>query len=79
MSQASIERIIGKAMLDTGFRNALLANPEQTLSGFSLTEHEKNYIKRMDAETLDQLAGLLAERTRQWQLGIIPETYSNPA
>jgi hypothetical protein len=70
MSQASIEHIIGKALLDADFRDMLLANPEQALSGFDLTEAEKTYLKRADAETLDELAALLAVKDRLWRLGI---------
>lgn len=67
MSHTSIELILGKALLDSDFRDALLANPEQTLTDFPLTESEKIYVKRMDAETLDLLASLLTERIRQWR------------
>lgn len=67
MSQSSVERILGKALLDSDFRNALLENPEQALSGFSLTSNEKNYLKRMDSETLDQLAKILEERHIHWR------------
>lgn len=66
MSQASIERILGKAMLDAEFRDAFLANPEKTLAAFRLTVREKNYLRRMDAETLDQLATLLSTRKEAW-------------
>lgn len=66
MSQDSIERILGKVLLDGAFRETLLADPEQTLSLFPLTQTEKAYLKRMDAETLDQLATLLAQRSRLW-------------
>ena len=67
MSQASIERVLGKLILDAGFRDALLANPEQTLAGFPLTTSEKDYIKRMDAETLDSLSNFFWGHTHLWQ------------
>lgn len=66
MSQDSIERILGKTILDAEFRDAFLANPEKTLAAFPLTAQEKSYLKRMDAETLDQLATLFASRKKSW-------------
>jgi hypothetical protein len=67
MSQDTIEHILGKAILDTDFRDTLLADPEQALSSFALTDQEKNYLRHMDAETLDQLADLYAVRSDQWK------------
>ncbi|MAT41780.1 MAG: hypothetical protein CL609_05520 [Anaerolineaceae bacterium] len=67
MSHASVEQILGKAILDADFRDSLLCSPEQVLAGFNLTNYEKYYLKRMDAETLDQLANLLIERDMQWR------------
>ena len=58
MSQASIERIFGKFLLNSSFRDTLLASPEQALAAFALTQNEKDYIRRMDAETLDELSML---------------------
>jgi hypothetical protein len=67
MSQDTIEHILGKAILDADFRDTLLADPEQALSGFALTDNEKTYLMHMDAETLDQLADLYAMRSDQWK------------
>lgn len=67
MSQAFIERILGKVLLDSGFREALLANPEQALVGFALTQNEKDYIRRMDVETLDELSNLFGLHNRLWR------------
>lgn len=72
MSQNSVEHVIGKALLDADFRDMLLANPEQALSGFALTESEKKYLKRVDAETLDELAARLAAKNHLWRVGIPP-------
>ena len=58
MSQASIERIFGKVLLSSSFRDALLDSPEQALAAFALTQNKKDYIRRMDAETLDELSML---------------------
>jgi len=63
MTQVIFERII----LDADFRDTLLADPELALSGFALTDQEKNFLKHMDAETLDQMAALYAVRSDQWK------------
>jgi hypothetical protein len=65
LSQKSIEWITGKIVLDAGFREALLADPDQTLAGFDLTDSEKASIKRLDSETMDLLAHTLADRVRR--------------
>ena len=62
MSQKTVEWIIGKIVLDAGFREALLADPDQVLAGFDLTESEKASIKRLDSETMELLAHTLAVR-----------------
>ena len=67
MTQDTVEHIIGKAILDADFRDTLLADPEQALSSFALNDKEKNYLKQMDSETLDQLADLYAARSEQWK------------
>jgi predicted secreted hydrolase len=60
MSKAVMESVIGKAILETEFREALLANPERALDGFALTLAEKNSLKRMDSETMEALARALS-------------------
>ena len=59
MSKVMMESVIGKAILETDFREALLANPDQALAGFDLTLAEKTRLKRMDSETLEALARAL--------------------
>jgi len=59
MSKAVMESVIGKAILETEFREALLASPERALDGFALTPAEKNSLKRMDSETMEALARAL--------------------
>jgi hypothetical protein len=62
MSRESVELIIGKVMLDAGFRDILLADPEKALEGFDLTQDEIACLKIMDAETMDSLANILDTR-----------------
>lgn len=53
--------VIGRAATDSGFREALFAHPEKTLAGYDLTADEMARLKSMGAETLEALAGRLAE------------------
>jgi hypothetical protein len=68
MSREALEPVIGQALLDASFRVALLADADQTLSGFKLTTTEKKTLKRLDGETLDALAKFLDDRTRKLHL-----------
>ncbi len=56
MSQQALEAIIGRAMLDTHFRELLFADPDQALAGYDLTREERAVLLSVDAETLDALA-----------------------
>ncbi|MBN1146601.1 MAG: Franean1_4349 family RiPP [Anaerolineales bacterium] len=69
MSKEAVETVIGKALLDEGFREALLADPGQALAGFDLTKVEIDGLKRLDGETLDALARSLDEQKRKLRLG----------
>jgi hypothetical protein len=62
MSREAVEAVIGKAVLDSEFREALFASPEEALAGFDLTDEEVAGLKTIDAETMETLAGTLDER-----------------
>jgi len=62
MSQSTFESIIGKAIVDAEFRKALLADAEQALAGFDLSDDEKASLKSIDAETMDSVANSLDKR-----------------
>jgi hypothetical protein len=62
MSREAVEAVIGKAVLDGEFREALFANPEEMLAGYDLSEEEVAALKSIDAETMETLAGTLDER-----------------
>ncbi len=62
MSKEAVESVIGKAVLDSEFREALFASPEEALAGYDLTEEEVAGLKTIDAETMETLAGTLDER-----------------
>ena len=59
MSKAVMESVIGKIILDTELRYALLANADQVLDAFDLSSVEKIAIKHLDNETLEYLARIL--------------------
>ncbi len=62
MSKESVQAVIGKAVTDSKFRDALFANPEEVLGGYELTEAEVAALKSIDAETMESFAGSLDER-----------------
>ena len=62
MSKEAVQAIIGKAVLDSEFREALFANPDQALAGYELTEVEVAALKAIGAETMESFAGTLDER-----------------
>ncbi len=67
MSREAVERIIGKAVMDAEFREALLADPAKALAGYDLTEEEMAGLKELaDAESLNAMAGTLDERVSKW-------------
>jgi hypothetical protein len=74
MSKEAVQTVIGKAVTDSKFREALFANPEKALAGYDLTEDEKAGLKNIDAESMDALAGGLDERISKafimgWTIG----------
>jgi hypothetical protein len=62
MSKEAVQQVIGAAVLDANFRQALFADPNSALKGFDLTAEEVAQLKAIDAETLQSMAGTLDER-----------------
>jgi hypothetical protein len=62
MSKEAVEAIVGKAVLDSEFREALFANPEEVLAEYDLTEEEVAALRAIDFETMESFAGTLDER-----------------
>ena len=71
MSREALEAIIGKAVLDTGLREALFANPDEVLAGYDLSGEEVAALKAIDAEAMESFAGTLYEAFSE--LPIAPE------
>jgi hypothetical protein len=59
MSIDAFEAVIGKAAVEAAFRDLLLADPDQALAGFELTEDEVFILKKIDSETLELLSETL--------------------
>ena len=55
MSMEQVSQIIGRALLDDGFREQLLNAPEQVLGEFDLTGQEMDALKRINADQLQKL------------------------
>ncbi len=56
MTRRAVEAIIGKATLDEVFRNALFADPDTILTGYTLTRSEITAIRAIDSESLEFFA-----------------------
>ena len=72
MSKDTVEAIIGKAIVDAAFRQALLADPEKALAGYDLTTEEKAALRMLDSETLDSAGNSLDARISKWRGFIMP-------
>lgn len=62
MSQQAVETIVGRAVLDAGFRSALLGDANAALAGYDLTGEESAALKAMNVEALESFAGILDQR-----------------
>ncbi|MDH7485233.1 MAG: Franean1_4349 family RiPP [Anaerolineae bacterium] len=58
-SREQLERLVGQALLDVGFRRRLLGDPQGAAKevGAHLTEGQLDRIRQWDAKALDALAG----------------------
>lgn len=56
MSAETVETVLTKAMNDATFAEALIANPDQALAGYDLTEEEAQGLKNMSREDFDKYA-----------------------
>jgi len=70
MSKEAVESVIGKALLETDFRHALMADPDQALAGFNLTKAEKASLMSMDSETWEYIATILDRREGKRRLAV---------
>jgi Ribosomally synthesized peptide prototyped by Frankia Franean1_4349. len=62
MSQNEIERVIGRAVTDSAFRQALIDNAREACKEYDLTEDELGALEQLDANSLMAFAGTLDQR-----------------
>ena len=78
MSKEAVEAIVGKAVLDAEFRQALFAEPDETLAGYDLSEQEVAALKAIDYETMESFAGTLDERISKMVLFPLIDGVTSP-
>jgi hypothetical protein len=62
MSQTEIERVIGRAVTDSTFRQALIDDARAACKDYDLTEDELDALEKLDAQSLLAFAGTLDKR-----------------
>ena len=62
MSQQSMQIIIGKAIIDTAFRQRMFADPETALADYELSDGEVAALRAIDFETMECCARTLDDR-----------------
>jgi hypothetical protein len=69
MSQDAISQIIGRAVTDAEFRALLFSSPEQALEGYNLADDEKEALKNLKQEDLEDFSTKLDSRItkRAWR------------
>jgi hypothetical protein len=70
MSLESVKEIIGKAVMETEFRDLLFDDPDKALEGFDLTDEETAALKALEREKLDEAAEEMGERVSRAGLGV---------
>lgn len=69
MSQDAVSQIIGRAVTDAEFRELLFSSPEQALEGYDLAAAEKEALKNLKQEDLEDFSTKLDSRItkRAWR------------
>jgi len=69
MSQDAVSQIIGRAVTDAEFRELLFSSPEQALKGYDLAADEKEALKNLKQEDLEDFSTKLDSRItkRAWR------------
>jgi len=62
MSQAAVEQIMGKMLLDGEFRKLVESDMTSALAGYDLTEGEREGFKNIDLDDFNQSVSGLDER-----------------
>jgi len=69
MAQDAVSQIIGRAVTDADFCETLFSNPEQALEDYNLTDDEKEALKNLKQEDLEDFSTKLDSRItkRAWR------------
>ena len=71
MSKQTVERVVGRAVLDSEFREALFADADEVLTDYELTEEEIAALKAIDFETMESFAARIGDQmSRSRQIGL---------
>jgi hypothetical protein len=62
MRESTFHTLIGRALTEPRFRNALLRSPKQAIRRLPLTSREKELIGEVDAPSLEEFARQLWDR-----------------
>ena len=62
MTQSEVERVIGRAVTDATFREALIKDARAACKDYQLTEDELTALEALDAESMAAFAGTLDKR-----------------
>ena len=62
MSRESVKEIIGKAFVDTEYRELLLSNPKTAIEGYELTDAEREDMESLTPDIFDLELSELEER-----------------
>ena len=62
MSIENVQTIIGKAIMETEYRELLFTEPDNALEDYELTEEEKSVLKGMERDKFDTVASELEDR-----------------
>lgn len=62
MAQHEVERVIGRAVTDAVFRQALVDNAHDACKDYDLTEEELDALEKLDAQSMKMFAGTLDKR-----------------
>jgi hypothetical protein len=62
MSHSEVQRVIGRAITDEEFRQALIDNARAACTEYDLTEDEIDALEKLDAQSMAMFAGTLDRR-----------------
>ncbi len=79
MAYESLQAVVGTAVIDSGFRRALLnGSPRHVISTFNLSPKEIDAVMSIRADSLEQFAGQLDQWISRAQGSTDPPTLSLP-